>query len=109
MKSLWFLSFLALLTVGCATTRQPALTNGDIISLTTAGMSDADSIHRVEASRRVFYLSTGEVANLRQAGVSDGVIAYLRETAKRFAASEKRRSEIENDEWHQRYGLWYGR
>jgi len=36
-----------------------------------------------------------------------GDLTAWRDAAVRFRASEKRRADVEDEEWHQRYGLWY--
>ena len=98
-----------LLAASCATTRPQPLTAGDIIALTEAGLTDQAIIHRIADTRTVFRLDDADIAQFRQAGVSERVVNYLHDANVRFTASERRRAEIENEEWHQRYGLWYGR
>ena len=110
MKAVWLFSLLVLLAFGCATAPRPqALTPGDIIAMTEAGMSDEEIIHRIDDSRTVSRLGADDVSRLRQTGVSARVVVYLLDASVRFAASERRRADIENEEWHHRYGLWYGR
>jgi len=105
----WLFSLLAFLVVGCATTRPQPLTSADIISMTAAGMTGEAIIHRIADTQTVFRLADADVERLRQAGVSERVVKYLLDTYVRFSVSEQRRTDIENEEWHSRYGLWYGR
>ena len=106
MKRVWRFGLLILLAAGCATTPLPPLTPGTIISLTQAGLTDSEIIHRIVDSRTVFHLGSAEVVRLRQAGVSERVVAEMIDTAYRARAAELRRAEIADEEWHQRFGLW---
>ena len=96
------------LLVGCATSKpRPApLSLADIISMTKAGLSDADIFRRVEDTRTVFKLAADDVVLLRKEGVSNGVVTYLLDTYTRAAMEEQRRRD--SDEIRCSWGFYYG-
>jgi len=109
MKTAFLLAVLAVLTAGCATTPRPQpLTQADIMSMVKAGMTEEEIIRRIDATRTVFRLSSDDVINLRKEGVSDRVVNYMLDTYTRYIAAEQRRQDYYDDDWHYRFGFYYG-
>lgn len=76
---------------GCATgrvyregppvvTAPPALTLAQIKEMTAKGVSDETILNALRASRAVYRLTSADVLDLQQAGVSQAVIDYLLST-----------------------------
>ena len=97
------------LLVGCASTKpRPApLSLADIISMSKAGLTDAEIFRRVEDTRTVFKLTADDVVLLRNEGVSNGVVTYLLDTYTRAAMDEQRRRDSDEIRYH--WGFYYGR
>jgi hypothetical protein len=55
------------------------LTNGEIISLAKAGLSQSLIIGKIRTSKSSFDLSTNGLISLKQAGVSDAIVAAMME------------------------------
>ena len=104
----WFkpLSALLLFAAGCVTPHRPPLTPSALVAMTQAGLTDAEIMQRLAETRTVFYLTASDVARLRQAGVSEPVLADIRSTYLRVTTAEKRRADVEEEEWQQRFGPW---
>ena len=66
----------ALLLIATPTLAE-TLTNGDIITLTKAGLGSEAITAKIQASANNFDTSTGQLLALKQAGVSDAVIAAM--------------------------------
>ena len=109
MKLAWQLVLLLFFAGGCATTAPEPLTPHALIAMTQAGLSDAEIIDRLAATRTLLQLSATEVVQLRQAGVSEKVLADIHATYIRFTTAEQRRADVEEEEWQQRCGPWYRR
>jgi hypothetical protein len=109
MKTTLLLTVVAILAVGCATTRRPPpLTQSDVMSMVKAGLTDEDIIRRIDASGTVFRLSADDVVNLRKEGVSDRVVTYMLDTYTRYVAAEQRRQDYYDYDWHYRFSFYYG-
>ena len=78
------------------------------MSMVKAGMTDEEIIRRIDATRTVFRLSSDDVINLRKEGVSDRVVNYMLDTYTRYVAAEQRRQDYYDDDWHYRFGFYYG-
>ena len=109
MKRAWQLTLVLFLAGGCATTTPEPLTPHSLVAMTQAGLSDAEIIDRLAATRTVLQLNATEVVRLRQAGVSEQVLTAIRATYIRFTTVEQRRADVEEEEWQQRFGSWYRR
>ena len=100
-----------LLLAGCATTvpRPARLSQTEIISMTKAGMPDAEIIHGIDATRTVFRLSADEVVRLRQEGVSDRVVNHMLDTYTRYAVAEQRKQDAyDYEDFYFHHGFYYG-
>ena len=108
MTRLLAIAFVAILTVGCATTPPPTpLTQADIISMVKVGVPDEEIMRRIDATRTVFRLSSDDVIRLRNEGVSDRIVNYMLDTYTRAVAAEQRRQDASYYDFH--YGFYYGR
>ena len=98
---------------GCTTYRgvlvalPPAMTKNDIIDLSKAGVTDEIIIGKINSTYTVFYLSVEDILKLKNEGVSNKVIEYMRETEmhareKASVAAERRRIE----EQYRPYWWW---
>lgn len=72
-------SLLVLLFFASVATAQEAMTNDEVISLTKAGLSPSIIIGKIRSSAPGFDLSTNSLIALKQAGVSDDVVAAMLE------------------------------
>lgn len=98
-----------ILLTGCATTPRPTpLTQADIISMTKVSLTDEDIIRRIDDTRTVFQLTSEDVLFLRKQGVSDRVVTYMLDTLTRAAVAEQRRRDMDDYNFHSRFGLFYG-
>lgn len=61
----------------------PALTNDDIVQMSKAGLADDVIIKTIESSTTRFSVTPGDLIALKNAGVSERVLAALIEAAKR--------------------------
>jgi hypothetical protein len=57
--------------------RAPGITNADIIALRAAGFSDDLILAKIKSSRCAFRMDTGDMIELKKAGVSDRVIGAM--------------------------------
>ncbi len=87
MKAYFTRRLLALLAVlilgGCATMGPPARpmpSVDEIVQLSQQGLTASEIIRRIDQSHAVYRLSASELANLRDRGVSDGVINHMNKT-----------------------------
>ena len=69
MKLAWQLTLLLFIAGGCATTAPEPLTPHALMTMTQAGLSDAEIIDHLAATRTVLQLSATEVVQLRQAAM----------------------------------------
>ena len=97
------------LLAGCASTkpRPTPLSLADIMSMSKAGLSDAEIIQRVEVTYTVFKLTADDVVRLRNEGVSNGVVTYMLGTYTRAAMDEQRHRD--SDEIRYNWGFSFGR
>jgi hypothetical protein len=72
-------SLLVLLFFASVAIAQEAMTNDEVISLTKAGLSPSIIIGKIRSSAPGFDLSTNSLIALKQAGVSDDVVAAMLE------------------------------
>lgn len=56
------------------------LTVDDIKKMSQAGLSDTEIITQIDTTHSVFYLSTADIMDLKQVGVSQKVIDYMIKT-----------------------------
>jgi hypothetical protein len=101
------MAFAAVILMGCATPPRPIpLSQGDVISMVKAGVTDEEIMRRIDDTRTVFRLSSDDVVRLRNDGVSDRVVNYMLDTYVRAVAAEQRRQDASYMDF--RYGLFYG-
>ena len=62
---------------------EPVVSPHEVVAWTQSGARDDVIIDRIERSDTVFRLTAGDEMQLRQQGVSDGVICAMKETARR--------------------------
>ena len=53
----------------------------DVLALVKSGLSDEVIISQIRSSRVMFHLSTAEIIDLKNSGVSDKVINFMINTA----------------------------
>src|SRR5215204_3737642 len=103
MKRLFFISLLAAALCLSLSTTSPAqdgvMINDEVISLTKAGLSPSIIIGKIRSGNSNFDLSTDSLIKLKQAGVTDDVVAAMLEvkTRKPTAASGSPASGDPND------------
>jgi hypothetical protein len=99
-----------LLLAGCATTgtaQFKTVTVDQVVQMSKAGTSPDEIIKQIAESGTVYRLNASQLADLRQAGVSDQVINYMQQTY----LDAVRRDQVRED---MRYwapgpgGYWYG-
>ncbi len=100
-----------LLLAGCATTggttQFQTVTVDQLVQMSKAGVSSDEIIRQIAESGTVYRLSASQLADLRQAGVSDPVINYMQQTYLDAVRRDQRREDL-------RYwapgpgGYWYG-
>ncbi len=100
-----------LLLTGCATTgttnQFQTVTVDQIVQMSKSGVSPDDIIKQIAESGTIYRLNASQLADLRQAGVSDQVINYMQQTYLDAVRREQRREDM-------RYwapgpgGYWYG-
>ena len=82
MKHLRYISFVVLIAVClCASltafAQEEKLTNNDVVSLVKAGLSPTIIVNKIRTSKSDFDLSTDGLIGLKQAGVTDEVVAAM--------------------------------
>jgi len=100
------LLFVLLFSIGSARTThaQDVLANADIIAMAKMGMGDAIIIRQIENSKNNFIVSTSALMEMKQAGLSDTVLAKVIEAAK----DDSRKSVDLNDPYApHRPGIYY--
>lgn len=60
----------------------PALTNGSVLDLKKAGLSDEIIVAKIRASRGDYHLETDDLIALKKAGISDAAIRAMLEAAR---------------------------
>jgi uncharacterized protein YdbL (DUF1318 family) len=68
------LLLIAILAMACVTAWAAALTTDDVVRMGRAGRSDSEILDAINQSQATFDLTANDIANLRQAGVSQKVI-----------------------------------
>jgi hypothetical protein len=98
----------ALCVLGCATPPRPApLSLAEIISMSKAGLRDAEIIKRVDQSRTVYRLTSADVLLLRQEGVSEGVVNYLLDRYTRYEVNRAEDYYRSRFDYGFGFGYWY--
>src|ERR1035437_4510003 len=79
----------------------------DIVQMSKDGLTSGDIISQINQSRSVYGLNAGELAKLRDEGVSDSVINYMEKT--HFdAINQSRQMNNPNYGWDSGYGYYGG-
>lgn len=64
---------------GCASSRPPAPSLDEIVHMSSEGVADDQIISQMQQSRAVYQLTASDIVDLRQKGVSTGVLDYMHE------------------------------
>ena len=65
--------------------QSPILSLADIKALVKANLSDAVIISQIRNSHMVYYLTTAEIIDLKQSGVSEKIIDFMINTASQLS------------------------
>ncbi|MFI5332059.1 MAG: hypothetical protein ACHQ2F_13650 [Desulfobaccales bacterium] len=103
------LTAVLLFPAGCATTgtiQFKTVTVDEILQMSKDKVPDEQIIKKIAESGTIYRLSASQLANLRQAGVSDQVINYMQMTYLDAVRREQSREDLRY--WNPSGGYWYG-
>jgi hypothetical protein len=105
------LAAVLLLPAGCATTGAAGpfktVTVDQIVQMSKAGTPSDDIIKQIAESGTIYRLNASQLADLRQAGVSDQVINYMQQTYLDAVRRDQARQDMRYWAWGPG-GYWYG-
>jgi hypothetical protein len=103
------LTAVLLLPAGCATTgtiQFKTVTVDEILQMSKDKVPDEQIIKKIAESGTIYRLSASQLADLRQAGVSDQVINYMQMTYLDAVRRQQSREDLRY--WNPSGGYWYG-
>ena len=98
-----------LLLAGCATTgtyQFKTVTVDEILQMSKDKVPSDQIIKKIAESGTIYRLTASQLADLRQAGVSDEVINYMQQTY--LDAMRRQQSREDLRYWNPSGGYWYG-
>ncbi len=75
---------------GCASNRPPAPTLDKIVQMSSEGVADDQIISQMEQSGAVYQLTASRIVELRERGVSTGVLDYMQQAYIRYVRRQER-------------------
>ncbi len=103
------LTAVLLVPAGCATTgttQFKTVTVEEILQMSKDKVPDEQIIKQISESGTIYRLTASQLADLRQAGVSDQVINYMQMTYLDAVRRQQSREDLRY--WNPSGGYWYG-